>query len=105
VVDVPHFALPLRLDGTGGFAVLEQDSVDDVAQCVAVVLATPVGSRAEAPTFGVPQVEFTSTVPAEDLVEAVVEWEPRADLDVDSVSGLGVDGTVTEITARVRARV
>jgi phage baseplate assembly protein W len=101
---VPHFALPLRLDAAGRLAVLEQDSADEIAQCVAVVMATPEGSRIEVPEFGVPRYEFR-TPNAADIIAAVTEWEPRADLDIDVVQGLGDDASITVLHAAVRPHV
>ena len=101
---IPHFALPLRVAGDGRFAVVEQDSPDDVAQCVAVVLATPVGSRAEIPEFGAPRFDFDVPDPA-DVIEAVKEWEPRADVDLLTTVGLGPGQALTRITAAVRPHV
>lgn len=101
---VPHFALPLRLAGDGRFAVLEQDGADEIAQCVAVVLATPEGSRAELPEFGSPRFDFD--VPeAAGVIEAVKEWEPRADLTLTAVTGLGPSQSLAQITAAVRPHV
>lgn len=101
---IPHFAVPLRLDGSGRFAAVEQDSGDEIAQCVAVVMATPAGSRLEVPDFGIPRYEF-HTPNAAEIVAAVAEWEPRADLELDVVQGLGDDLSVAVIHAAVRPHV
>lgn len=100
----PHLAIPLRLDGSGRFATVEQDSAVDIAQCVAVVLATPEGSRIEVPEFGVPRVEFAGA-DTNDIVSAVAEWEPRADLSIDVAQGLGGYQSVTVLTAAVRPHI
>lgn len=102
--DVPHFALPLRLGGDGRLAVLEQDSPDEIAQNVAVILATPAGSRAELPEFGSPRWDFDLPDPS-DVIEAVREWEPRADLTLSAVVGLGPSQSLAQITAAVRPHV
>lgn len=101
---IPHFALPLRIGGDGRFAVLEQDSPDEIAQNVAVILATPEGSRAELPEFGAPRFDFTVPDPA-GVVAALAEWEPRADVSLDVVVGLGPDQSIAQITAAVRPHV
>ncbi len=101
---VPHLALPLRVGGDGRFAVLEQDSGDEIAQNVAVILATPEGSRAELPEFGAPRFDFEIPDPS-DVIEAVKEWEPRADLSVSVVAGLGTSQSLARIRAEVRPHV
>ena len=98
---IPHLALPLRVDATGRLATVEQDSPDEIAQNVAVILATAEGSRVEVPEFGVPRVEFTARIPAHEIVAAVEEWEPRASLTVESVAGLGADLSTTVLKALV----
>lgn len=40
--------------------VVEQDSLEDVANCVITILATPVGSRDLAPDFGVVDMTFSN---------------------------------------------
>lgn len=98
---IPHLAIPLQLSGTGGFAVVEQDGLDEIAQSIAVCVATPVGSRIEVPDYGTPRAEFVGPSPA-DITAALAEWEPRADLDVTVVAGLGQIGELTAVTVAVR---
>jgi phage baseplate assembly protein W len=77
----PHLALPFRLAGTS-FAVTEQDSPEEIGDCVESILRTPEGSRIDVPAFGRPDDTFTqlgSAGPsAEPYVSAVEEWEPRS---------------------------
>lgn len=105
MVDIPHLAVPLRTDGTGAMAVLEQDSVEDITQCCAVLLATTIGDRVEVPDYGIPELAFRTEAPLEAIAAAVEEWEPRADLDITDQPGLGGDLTTTEFLAKVRPRV
>jgi phage baseplate assembly protein W len=91
---IPHFAFPFRFTDSGRAAVVDQDSSDDVAGCVAAVLCYPLGARADAPTFGVPDQAFrTNGVNTEEVRQALAEWEPRADtvfvLD-DDLLALGI---------------
>ena len=101
---IPHFSVPLTLLSNGQFAVNDQDSIDDLAQCVAACLATPVGSRMEVPDYGTDRAEFVGPNPA-SIVAAVKEWDPRVDLDVTVVPGLGAAGGLTSITVAVRPHV
>lgn len=79
---VPHLAFPFRVAPGGSFAVVEQDTVDEVAQNVEVVVRTPVGDRIEIPEFGSRQLIF-GEVGGDDVQQvlaAVTVWEPRADV-------------------------
>ncbi len=81
-VDTPHFGFPFRVEN-GAVATVEQDSHDEVADCVLTALNTPVGSRIEAPEYGIPDELFTQLPPspsAEPYLAAVEEAEPRAHL-------------------------
>lgn len=92
-----HLALPLRPDETGGFVTHDQDSVDDITQCVQVVMSTPIGSRMELPQFGIPQLEF-STLPLPAMLTALYIWEPRASILVREALSRN-DSMVVEIEA------
>lgn len=100
---VQHLALPLRVDGRGRLATVEQGTVEELAQNVAVILATPVGSRVEVPEFGAPRPDFLGPDPA-GMAAAVDEWEPRATLTVEDVTGLDPDMPLSRIRAVVAAR-
>ena len=78
MTDVPHFSYPFRFT-TPQAAVTEQDSLDEIADCVLVTLLCPAGFRVELPEFGVPDLTFTQQpVDIDTLREAVDFWEPRA---------------------------
>ena len=77
MTDVPHFALPFRFAPQA--VVVEQDSLDEIADCVFAVLSCPLGFRVELPSFGVPDLTFrTEPVPTADVRTQLDEWEPRA---------------------------
>jgi phage baseplate assembly protein W len=78
MTDIPHFALPFRFQ-TPAAAVVEQDSLDEIAGCVLAILACPLGFRVELPDFGVPDLTFEQQPVDTASVRALVEeWEPRA---------------------------
>jgi phage baseplate assembly protein W len=85
---VPHLAWPLRILPDGTFATVEQDTLDDVRQCIRVLLHTPRGARPLAPEVGVDDLAF-SGVDAPDLEQALMAAEPRA---VVTVTTLPPDG-------------
>lgn len=100
-VELQHFAFPFRLDPAGRFAVDEQDSASEIVACVAICLATPLGSRAEVVEYGVPRLEFNLPSPGE-IAAAVEEWEDRATVDIDVLRGLNGQETAVQLTAIVR---
>lgn len=76
----PHLAIPLRLAG-GKLAVVEQDTLDEVAGCVEAIVRTPVGFRDEQPRFGIEEQALREGGPDLAGIErAVQRFEPRAEL-------------------------
>lgn len=77
-VMVPHFAFPFAMSGTS-YAVHEQDSVDEIQDCVEVLLLTPHGSRVVLPDYGTPEVLYSqapANIPA--ILALCNQWETRA---------------------------
>lgn len=81
-VETPHFSLPFQFGGIGGGALCnEQDTSEDVADCVKTIIVYPIGFRDDLPDFGSPDVIFKmiSTASIIDRLEGVIGvWEPRA---------------------------
>lgn len=87
-VENPHFQLPFRLGGINGAAfVNEQDSVEDIVQCIEVLIAFPIGSHRNISSFGTPDVLFRSSTSAavipDQMKTAILQWEERAALDME----------------------
>lgn len=80
-VAVPHLAIPFGLDTAGAALVVEQDTVDEVAQCVRVLLGTTQGTRQVVPDYGIPDPTFTG-IQTDVVEQAVADWEPRAVVSV-----------------------
>jgi phage baseplate assembly protein W len=101
---VPHFRFPFRVSG-GQVAVVEQDTFDEVAQCVQVVLSTPIGARIEVPTYGITDPVFSTDSNARStaMLTAVGEWEPRADAKLD-ITVDNVDDYLHHITVELPTR-
>jgi phage baseplate assembly protein W len=102
MADVPHFSLPFRFAGSSSqAAVSEQDSLDEIADCVYAILVCPVGFRVESPLFGLPDPTFSMPGPDLDEIRAAVEtWEPRAAAVLD-----GRPDAVDELLAHVETYV
>jgi phage baseplate assembly protein W len=78
VTEIPHFSLPFRF-ATPQVAVSEQDSIDEIADCVLAILLTPAGMRIELPEFGIVDPTFQQMpVDLAAISDAVDAWEPRA---------------------------
>lgn len=95
---LPHFSLPLRLDGSS-FAVVEQNSQEEIMQAVEAILRTEPGFRDELPEFGLPDPTFRQGgVSENDVREAIVRWEPRVLAEVES----DLDELVNLVNIRLR---
>lgn len=97
----PHFAFPFRLHGHA-FAVTEQDSPAEIADCVEAVLRTPQGTRMDAPAYGRPDETFSqigANTSAEPYLVAVEEWEPRSTV----LGEAEVEGAVERIVIKENA--
>lgn len=78
-IETPQFDLPFRLDGRA-VRVVEQDSLDDVANSVETLMRTPLGSLDENPDYGVVDGTFDEgRVDLNEIQTAISQWEPRAD--------------------------
>lgn len=95
---VPHLAYPLRLSA-GRLEVVEQDTVEDVRQCVYVLLRTPRGARPLAPDVGIDDPTFTGGVDAPELAAELERQEERAEIEI-STGGPDFAGR-EQVTVRV----
>jgi phage baseplate assembly protein W len=78
----PHLAAPFRIEN-GRVATVPQGSAEEIRQCVIACLRTKVGSRLEAPDYGIPDLTFKRqgrNPTADAYLRAVEEAEPRARL-------------------------
>lgn len=79
MAESPHFELPFRWGHDGHAPCVEQDSEEDIEQCVFAIINTPTGFRLESPTFGVRPMVLEENAPSLPLLQAAIaEWEPRA---------------------------
>ncbi|MGZ4530799.1 MAG: hypothetical protein ACXVXP_00435 [Mycobacteriaceae bacterium] len=83
-VSIPHFSLPLRYT-SGSAQVNEQDSLDDIADCVYAVCVTNPGDRDELPDFGLLDLTFDQEpLPLAAAVNQITTWEPRAQILINA---------------------
>lgn len=81
---IPHIAIPFTVsisDGTA--AVVEQDTGEEITQCVAMLVGSRPGDRQAVPTYGLPDPTFTGINPI-ILQTSTATWEPRATVSVQS---------------------
>jgi hypothetical protein len=80
---IPHFAIPFRINGVRGAVVTEQDSEQEILDCVEVIIRYQHGDRPEKPDFGIPDLTFSEPSPNTNLIKQYVDlWEPRIDMDI-----------------------
>lgn len=79
---IPHLAMPLQVVGSQ-WLYTEQDTDEEVAQCVRNICAFQRGFRVEDPTFGIEDPTFT-TMPIDtaDIAGALEEYEERASVAI-----------------------
>jgi hypothetical protein len=85
-VQNPHFQLPFRFGGINGGAFMnEQDSGEDIVDCVKAIIGFPVEAREDMPEFGIPDLLFRQSreVIIGQVRAALDRWEERAVIDVD----------------------
>lgn len=82
MTDVPHLAVPLRVQN-GQWEYVEQDTEDEVAQCVRNICMFERGYRVEDPDFGIADPTFTiMPIDTSDISAAIEEYEDRAEVDI-----------------------
>ncbi|HEY1249459.1 MAG TPA: hypothetical protein VGE97_10765 [Nitrososphaera sp.] len=87
VADTKHFDLPFQFDAITSHArEVEQDTLDDVVNCVYVAYLVEPPYRMEVPTFGVPsQVFDLQPLNLQEMIDAVYIWEGRAGIIMSQV--------------------
>lgn len=97
-MELPQLAYPLQFDPAGGFALVEQDSAEDLTGRAHAVLDCPIGWIDSRPTFGTPDLAFMQPDDAAAAAkEAVEAWLP-ADVSLNA-TGEMTDGVSALITA------
>jgi phage baseplate assembly protein W len=87
---------------SGSFSTIEQDTPEEIEQCVQAVCKTLVGSRIDVVGYGVPDQTFsTQTSPAipTAFLAAVEAAEPRSQL----LGSVELEGMVRRIVLRLGA--
>lgn len=95
MIDTPKLSFPFA---PGAYR--EQDSSDEVMDCVEVLLSTEEGERTEIPLYGIPDQAFRQNGLDVTRVLGVLDrWEPRASATIErqSLKSL-VDSLLVKVT-------
>lgn len=100
VPDTPHFSLPFRFEGYPPRAAMtEQDTVDEIADCIEAIVLTRPGERLELSQFGLMDPTFIG-LNRDDLMAAIERWESRATIAVEE--GWDFDQFIQMVRVMVR---
>jgi phage baseplate assembly protein W len=98
---IPHLSLPLRIS-EGAYASVQQDTLDELVCCVQAICSFPIGSRIEAPEFGIPEFEHSDRpLPTQQLEAIVEQWEPRANVEISEGDYDATDPLATSLRVQV----
>jgi phage baseplate assembly protein W len=94
----PHFALPFRINGEKGSVNCEQDSEEEILNCVETILRFPVGHRPERLEFGIPDLTFSENVADKRRIQSALNrWEPRLEMFVSEAEIDKIDELIQRI--------
>src|SRR5438105_3132804 len=104
MANVPHFDLPFRWASNGHAAEAEQDSLEDVTNCVQAILSTTIGQRMEAPGLGVVDPTFQKQpINLAEIADALAEQEARATALLEQAPDK-FDALIARVQAKVSLR-
>lgn len=84
MADLPHLAWPFQFGN-----VVEQDTVEELMASAAVIACTPIGFRADDPSFGITSPMFdTRPLDSERLAKEFAQSDPRLSPDIIEVSDI-----------------
>lgn len=101
---VGHFNPRFQINsGTGFVQLFQQDTYEDIAASVEMILNTPINWRSALPQFGVEDMAFNNVNP--NVIAAQVrKWEPRGNITVKSVAtdqGMNAPGEEALVTITI----
>lgn len=80
---IPHLKIPFEIAGASALTV-EQESLEEIEQCVAVIVGTTIGERLVVPEFGIADPTFTLLQDTAEIEASVLLWEDRAVLEFEA---------------------
>lgn len=103
---VSHIAFPFRWGNNGHAVELEQDTDDEIVNCVDLITSVTIGGLQDQVDFGVTDPTFTISPNPIALKHEIETWEPRAKISItfsDSGDGSELDMEVNVQTGSVNA--
>lgn len=103
MTDIGHIAYPFRWGPHGNAVELEQDTLDDIVNCVEVIVRTDIGALEDLPEMGIDDPTFQHTTNVLQLSAQINLWEPRANVQINAKVD-SVDQLVEVVTLDVATR-
>lgn len=100
-VEIPHFTYPFSMGASGHANVLEQDTGDEILNCVDLIASVVQGALIDEPTFGITDPTFMIVAPTQLISSQIQDWEPRAQITVLDNSD-GSDLTMENLIVQVQ---
>lgn len=99
-ISIPHFDFPFRIAGSK-VVEREQDSLDDVANCVRAILLTPDDFRTDIDDFGLSDMTFLKQpLASQGILGDISVQESRVSLLIDIRPSI-IDELIAEVTVEV----
>lgn len=100
----PHFAFPFQFKN-GRAVTTDQDTNEEILDCVELLLNYSKGSRADDPNFGVPPQLFTEApIDPTQIAEQVELYEPRVRAIASTDDGEAIGDVIERIQISIRAK-
>lgn len=101
MTDIPHFKFPFQLTAAGDrIQVTEQDTDDEILDCIEVLLSTTQGERLELPEYGIRDQTFRQNgVEVSHILQQIRRFEERADVVLDAET---IEDLVQRVSVRYR---
>lgn len=79
--------LPFAISASGSLATLAQDSTQEVAQSIEVLLSTPRGERAAIPDYGLLDPIGEQAVDEAEIAQAISDWDDRvSSVEIETIA-------------------
>lgn len=82
MTDIPHLSFPFQWSNNGHARELEQDTDDQIMNCVDLICSVNIGSLVDQTDFGITDPTFTISPDPVLLQHQIEQWEPRAKVGV-----------------------
>lgn len=98
---IKHISFPFRWGADGHAAELEQDTEDEIVNCIDLIASVSVGSLQDQPDFGITDPTFVVRPDAILIKHEIETWETRATVTIDFTNS-GQDGSELDMEISVK---